>query len=347
MQFIINIVIFSFVMGVIVFVHELGHFLAAKKFGVYCNEFAIGMGPKVFSFQKNETTYTIRALPLGGFVAMAGEADNLNIPENIPFERTINGINKIKKIIVLIAGIVMNFLLAFIIYIGIYLAQGSARVDGPIKVEAVVENSNAAHLGLKTGDEITDYIINNKTITIKDMNAALTSFVIEDVSHIMIKRGNEIIKLQYPSTKLESFSGSQLSPNIKKITKLESIPYALKKLATESTTVFKTLSNLIRGKGLQHISGPVGIFNVVGNAAERGIMQIMALIAVLSINIGLFNALPIPALDGGRILLTIFEKILGNKYNKKIENILIIGSFLLLLLLIVFVTFNDITRLIK
>lgn len=348
MQFFISLVSFSFAMGLIVFIHELGHFLAAKHYGVYCSEFAIGMGPKIYSIKKNETTYTIRLLPIGGYVAMAGEAENNDDLKDVPFERTINGIRKIPKIVILLAGIFMNVLLAFVIYIGIYLTVGSARVEGPIIVNEVSQNTNAAKLGLQENDQITAiHLENQRHIEIKDFNDALTYLVVEKVDSIDVQRGNEKLKLKMIKVpeKETVFDGSQLSPQVKKISWYETPIYALKKIKNDSLTIVRTLSNLIKGIGVKHLSGPVGIFNIVGNVAQKGLIPLFALIALLSINIGLFNAIPLPALDGGRVVLTILEKIMGKYYSRKVENYLVIGSFLLLFGLIILITFQDIIKL--
>lgn len=348
MQIIISLIAFSFAMGLIVFIHELGHFLAAKYYGVYCSEFAIGMGPKIYAFKGKETTYTLRLLPIGGFVAMAGEAENDIDLNQIPFERTINGIAKSKKIVVLLAGIAMNVLLAFFIYIGIYTIQGHARVDGPILVTDVEKNSNAEKLGLQKDDYITKIHLANETVVeVKNYNDALTYIIVDQVKHIEIQRNDQAVLLPFfqPKEKETVIDGVQLSPKYVKIHAYESPLYALKKIQSDSTTIFRTLSNLIRGVGVKHLSGPVGIFNVVGNVAQRGLMPFFALIALLSINIGLFNALPLPALDGGRVILTLLEKVMGKYYSRKVENILVIGSFLLLFGFIIYITFQDILKL--
>lgn len=350
MDKVIAILAFIFVMGVIVFVHELGHLLAAKKYGVYCSEFAIGMGPKLFSIKGKETKYTLRLLPIGGFVAMAGEEENQEGMESVPFERTLNGIKKRQKIVILLAGIFMNILLAFVINTGIYLYQGKARVEGPITVVDVSEQSNASKIGFKKGDQLTKIILeNNKEIVVKDFNDALTYLVADRVEKVVVLRENKEVVLNYiriDSSKTTSIDGLVATPSIREIKWYESVFYAVKKIGNDATTILRTLSNLIRGIGLRQISGPVGIFNVVGNAANSGLLPLFALLSLLSLNIGLFNAIPIPALDGGRVVLTILERLLGKYYNKKIETYLIMGSFFLLLGLILFTVLNDIFRLI-
>ena len=143
---------FVIILGIIVFVHELGHLITAKMFGVYCKEFAIGMGPKIKSWQKGETLYSLRALPVGGFVAMAGE-EGVDI-EEIPAERTIKGIAPLKRIIVMLAGIMMNILLAWVIFVGVFIYQGARSLPPQPIVAGVVSGSVAETAGFLAGDEI-------------------------------------------------------------------------------------------------------------------------------------------------------------------------------------------------
>lgn len=270
--------------------------------------------------------------------------------EDVPFERTLNGIKKRQKIVVLLAGIFMNILLAFVVNTGIYIYQGRARVEGPLKIESVKENSNASKIGFQKEDLLTKIILESgKEVTVKDLNDALTYLVADKVAKVVVLRDNKEITLNYiqiDSTKESSIDGLQIVPNVEEIKWYETPYYAIKKIGNDSTTILRTLSNLVRGIGLKQISGPVGIFNVVGSAANSGLAPLLALLSLLSLNIGLFNAIPIPALDGGRVVLTILEKILGKYYNKKIETYLIVGSFLLLLGLIGLTIFYDIFKLV-
>ena len=145
-KLIINILVFATVMSVIVIVHELGHLLAAKSFGVYCKEFAVGMGPKIYSYQskKSETAYSLRVLPIGGFVAMAGEPGEAEV-ENIPYERTINGIKPWKRLIVMLAGVFMNLVLAFLVFFMIFQIKGIVNEPAPI-IHAVMLQLVLCHL---------------------------------------------------------------------------------------------------------------------------------------------------------------------------------------------------------
>ena len=154
MQTLINIIVFILILGIVVLIHEFGHFITAKSFGVYCSEFSIGMGPKLFSKKIGETEYEIRALPIGGFVSMAGEADNeIEEFKDVPFERTINGISCWKKVVVFLAGVFMNFILSIVILIGVYSfieVQDNTPVIG-----SVSDNGPAMMAGIEAGDRIT------------------------------------------------------------------------------------------------------------------------------------------------------------------------------------------------
>ena len=161
MQTLINIVVFILILGIVVLVHELGHFLTAKSFGVYCSEFSIGMGPKLFSRKVWETEYEIRALPIGGFVSMAGEADN-DIEEfkDVPFERTLKGISCWKKCVVFLAGVFMNFVLSLVILISVYCFINVQTNTS--EIGTVVPDSPAMMAGLEAGDTISKITYNDQ-----------------------------------------------------------------------------------------------------------------------------------------------------------------------------------------
>lgn len=161
MQTLINIVVFILILGIVVLVHELGHFLTAKSFGVFCSEFSIGMGPKLFSRKIGETEYEIRALPIGGFVSMAGEADN-DIEEfkDVPIERTLKGISCWKKCVVFLAGVFMNFVLSLVILIGVYCFINVQTNTS--EIGTVNQNSPAMMAGLEAGDIISKVTCNGQ-----------------------------------------------------------------------------------------------------------------------------------------------------------------------------------------
>ena len=176
MQTIINILVFFVILGAIVLIHELGHFLTAKLFGVYCAEFSIGMGPKLFSKKKGETDYQIRALPIGGYVAMAGEADqeDSELMKDVPYERTLKGIKTWKKCIIMLAGVFMNFVLALVLLIGIYsFVEVQTNTS---EIGSVVKNNGAYNAGVQAGDTINKITINGEEHIIASFSDIQSAF---------------------------------------------------------------------------------------------------------------------------------------------------------------------------
>ena len=336
MDFVIGLIAFIIMLSVIVILHELGHFLVAKHFGVYCKEFSIGMGPCLYQKQGKETAFSIRAIPFGGYVMMAGEEDGSQSEEDswlkdIPENRRLNGIEKWKQVCIMIAGIVMNILLAWIIYMGVALAQGYVVEEAKPVVYVVEENSVAQKAGLEKDDHI-----------IKVLS--------EDGNSIQPKTQYEILEfIQYhhPSydKDMEGYTlGYKAIAYAKKIPWYQSLWVGCQNTWDSATTIFKSLNMIIRGQGLENLSGPVGILNVTSKSVQYGLDMYFSLFAMISLNIGIFNALPIPALDGGRILILLIEKLIGRKVSTKIVENIILASFVLLMILFIYATYNDIAR---
>lgn len=346
MNFIITFLVLILILGTIILIHELGHFIAAKKSGVYVEEFAIGMGPKIWSNKKkkNETTCSLRLLPIGGFVAMANEEN----PEmKIRKDQVLENKTFIQRFLVLIMGILFNFVLTIVLLFLNGLIYGSP-VTTPI-VGEVVKESAIYEAGIKTGD------------VIKSVNGQKTETWDDVLLEISVKKGKEDYKFVIErNNKTYTFD---VTPQIKKVDGEEqrvfgfSISYsknygfvnALKYSVTGFWDMVKSISNILKDLfvgsiSVNNLSGPVGIYTVIDQIKETGLENIIYLTAYLSINIGIINLLPIPIFDGGRILLLIFEKITKRK-NKKLENILNIIGFFLLVVLMIYVTFNDIFKL--
>ena len=345
-----NILYFVFVLGVIVLIHELGHLITAKFFNVYCKEFAVGMGPKIVSKKFGETEYSIRAFPLGGFVSMAGEE---GVDTDISFERSILGIKPWKRMIVMLAGIFMNFVLASVIFIGIYMVQGYA-VEAPKPIiSGIIADSPSEAAGFTQGDEIVKItFIDGTTIVPEDFYEIITYIqMYTDTTTFLVERdGKELVISVTPefiSEENRYYLGIEMpSATRVEISFLESFKYgALEVSNTVSSMVF-TLTRLIRGIGLNAISGPIGIYQVTATQASYGLLNILYLMGLLSINVAIFNLLPLPILDGGRVVLTFYEMIFKKPMSKKIEQALMVLSIALLLLLMAFVTLQDILRLI-
>lgn len=345
-----TILYFIFVLGVIVLIHEIGHLLTAKLFNVYCKEFAIGMGPKLWSRKFKETEYSIRALPLGGFVAMAGEE---GVDDNVPFERSILGIKPWKRMIVMLAGIAMNFVLAFVIFVGIYAYQGQAvEAPKPIIV-GTVENSPAEAAGFLSNDFIKKVIFSDGSSVIpKDFYEIITyiQMYTDTTTFIVDRDGQELnisVTPEFIETENRYFLGLEMpSASVKKISFIESFKYGAIEVSNTVNSMVFTITRLVRGIGLNAISGPIGIYQVTATQASYGLLNILYLMGLLSINVAIFNLLPLPILDGGRVVLTFYEMIFKKPMSKKIEQALMVLSIALLLLLMAFVTLQDILRLI-
>ena len=347
-----SIIYFIFVLGLIVFVHELGHLIVAKAFNVYCKEFSLGFGPVVWSKQKEETQYSIRAIPLGGFVAMAGETDQ-GIDESIPFDRTIKGIHPFKRILVMLAGIVFNFILAFVIFTGLILSSGGINTPPDAVVDRIVEDSPAELSGLLTQDRIVSIVLPDQSLYVPTdfYDVINITQIIADTMIFNIERNNQMLQIEitpeYDEANQRYFLGLFVPPaNFKAVAWYETPIYGLDAFITSFAQVMMSLGLLVRGIGLNQVSGPVGIFNITAQSAQAGARSLFALIAILSVNIAVFNLLPLPILDGGRVILTGIEWIIKKPLPEKIEHNLMSISVFLMLALFVLVTFQDIWRLI-
>jgi regulator of sigma E protease len=347
-----SVIYFIFVLGLIVFVHELGHLIVAKAFNIYCKEFALGFGPVVWSTQKEETQYSVRAIPLGGFVAMAGESEH-TIDIDIPFERTIKGVHPFKRILVMLAGITFNFLLAFVIFTGLILSSGGINTPPSAVVDRVVEDSPAEAVGLQPNDRIVSIVLPDASIyTPADFYDVINmTQIIGDTMVFNIERSGQMIAVEitpeFDEANQRYYLGLYVPPsNFKAVAWYETPLYGFSAFVTSFMQVIVSLGLLIRGIGLNQVSGPVGIFNITAQSAQAGARSLFALIAILSVNIAVFNLLPLPILDGGRVIITGVEWIMKKPIPEKVENNLMGLSLFLMLALFILVTFQDIWRLI-
>ena len=344
-----SIIYFIIILSVIVIIHELGHLMTAKYFHVYCQEFSIGMGPVIFKRQGKETAFAIRALPLGGFVSMAGE-EGVEA-QDIPFERTIKGISWWKQIIVMAAGAIMNVILAWVLFIVITMVQGQVALPSEPVIQGFTEASAAQDAGFEIGDRVTKMTTDGEVSEVKsfdDISEHLSYFPQQETI-FTIERGNETLDIaltpRWNEAENRYLAGFQSKSNIKDISFWESFRYGTEKMLDGSTAIFRSLSKLIRGIGLENLSGPVGIYQVTAETTQSGLLPAISLIALLSLNIGIFNLLPLPILDGGRILLTVIEKISGRKLGEKVETVIMTIGVVLLVILMLFATWQDIMRL--
>lgn len=354
MDLLIGIVAFVFMLTVIVTIHEWGHFMVARHFGVFCKEFSIGMGPAIFQRQGKETMFSIRALPLGGYVMMAGEEDGSQDEEeewlkDVPQDRRLNNKPWWQQVLVMLAGIFMNVFLAWILFVGLALASGKIAEEPKPVIYEVIEGTGIEKAGLVKGDEIIKVTDGEESIEPKTHNDLL-EFVQyhHDTLTLTVKRGDETFDVEVTPTYDEQdqvyYLGFRSLSTYRDATVWESIKLGCDNWLYAGSAIFRSLGMLIRGIGFENLSGPVGIFNVTSRSAQMGLASYLSLTALISMNIGIFNALPVPALDGGRVLLLLLEKLFRKKISREVMERIITTSFLLLIGLLLFATYNDILR---
>lgn len=354
------IILFILMLSVITIVHEFGHLFFAKLFGVYCKEFSIGMGPKLFSKKTNETEYSIRAFLIGGFVSMVGEQDDDPDIEslNIPKIRTLKGIEKWKQTIIMFAGIFMNFILALIIYSLLMLNIGSYTIASKPIIESINENMPAYNSGLMVGDIVEKAELHNGMKITPDSYSELTTFLLSYYDgngpwQITVNRNGEEIEYsilpQYYEEEQRYIIGITFSDKATKtvdITFLNCFKYGFLYMCDMVKMIFISLISLFKGIGLKNLSGPIGVYKVVEQTIEYGYLYYLELLALISVNAAVFNAMPVPAFDGGRVLLLLIEVIIRRPLPKKLENAVLTVSWVLIMMLIIFVSYNDILKVI-
>ena len=364
LSFLGDLAIFIIILSVLILIHELGHFAMAKLFKVYCYEFSLGMGPILYQHHKEgkETKYSLRAFPIGGFVSMAGEEldDENNNSENkidIPYERTINGVASWKKMIIVVAGVVMNFFLSLVLYIALY---GSIGVPTD-RLKVDIEKDNPAYVaGLRTDDEIVqiDTILIgdeqlNYTCTIKSgltdciqEYAPSEEYPIQNYSFTVLRNGEEFTYEVSRSYDVDEKETSKMGIGFVVIYDdsnfLKSLGYAFEYEWYAIKSLFVGVGSLFTKEGWASVGGPVAIFRITSDAADNGLVSIVSLTAALSANLGVINLLPIPALDGAAFLTSAWETITRKKVNSKVVAIINSIGMMFLMGLMVVILIKDI-----
>lgn len=326
----------------IIFIHELGHFVSAKLSGMTVHEFSIGMGPKIWGTTRGGTDYSVRALPVGGYVKLEGE-DGASDDKNAFCNKSI-----FARFVVLVSGAFMNFVLGFLLYI---LLMSSATGFGSNVVGEVIENSAFYDCGIEAGDVIVHMESENYSSRIRTFN---------DISFFNYRNGTDPVTLTYIHDGVEravvglvpkyseeegrylyGFKAGVAPKNFGNV-----IKYSYYQSVFVGKVVLISFADLIRGRaGAADISGPVGIVSEIGNAAKAGLATLANLAALISINLGVINLLPIPALDGGRILFLIYELIRRKPVPADKEAMVHAIGFILLIGFMLIITFFDITKL--
>ena len=351
--FFISIVGFLVVLTPLVFIHEFGHYIAAKKNGVIVEQFSVGFGPELIGYtDKDNTRWKLCLVPFGGYVKMKGEllVNNENFKNNYNYKGHFNSASLISRLSIVFSGPLANILLGILIITTLYSFHG--RYEIKPEVNEVVKNSPADRSGLQINDIIIS--INNKKVSnfedirtiVSNNNKQLTFEILRKKQILFFNIKPEILNTKDLQNKSYKIGIIAPSPILVKHNFIFSIYYGLKDTLLLTYEWVKGFIKLISFKiDKKDIAGPIGIAKISGNAISLGLPNFLFLMALLSINLGLINLLPIPALDGGYILMYFIEFILGRPINQKIQYKLIqIGVFLLIFLMIL-ITFFDIQKL--
>lgn len=339
-QTVYSIIIAILFFELIIIVHEGGHFLVARLMKIKVNEFSIGMGPKLIQFTKGDTKYTLRLILFGGYCAMEGE-DGESEDENSFANKSV-----IKRIFVVVAGAMMNLILGLII---ISIVVCSQSLVGTTTI-AKFDNDAVSSTVLKAGDQIKS-IDGMRVYTATDVSTGLTRSLDDTLEFVVIRDGKEQ-KLDVKFN-MDEFEGKEY---VYMDFFLLGVPKTFSSVAKNTFSsfvsfckmIFLSLADMFSGRyGLRDISGPVGAVSVVSDAIKVSTLSMLRIMAILTINIGLFNLLPFPALDGWRMFVLVFEGIFRKKMPAKFEWLINAAGLAILLGFMCLITFSDITKLFK
>ena len=322
--------------AILIFPHELGHFLVAKAVGVKVNEFAFGMGPAIFKKQGKETLYAIRIFPIGGYCAMEGEN------EESDSSRAFNNKPMWAKIAVLLAGSAMNVVIAIITLSIIMGIAGSATTT----IDTVQNNSPALEAGIQSGDEIIS-IDGNSVEKWSDLTTYLTTK--DSKVEVGLLRDGTELTLVSETRKADDGTDRYVIGITPKISHnvFTAAGNGCKSAWNMTKTMYYSIKMLVAGEvSTKEITGPVGMVTLVSDTSKYGLGYFASLLALISLNLAIVNMLPLPALDGGRILFVIIRRITGKMISDQLEGTIHGAGLILLFGFMIFVTWNDITRLI-
>ena len=330
-----------FVFGVLVTVHEFGHFITAKMTGMRVDEFAIGFGPKIYQQKDGETLYSLRAIPLGGYNKIAGMDPDDPVEPNAFNSKPIPA-----RMLVILAGALMNFILPIILFSGIFMVEGRMQLVNEPVLGTVVDEMAAARAGLKAGDRIVT--IDGKNVeTWTDVVLNLRKAGTEEVT--LTAERNGVLQTYKMTPMFDKDAGRPLigvSPKFSKesLGFFGSIKEGFIYTKNIGLSMLSGLYRIVSGNAPADVAGPIGVAQMAGQVAEKGLLPLMNFVAFLSINLGVINLLPLPALDGGHFVLLLLEALRGKPLGgKAMTNIQMVGVALILALT-VFSTFKDITR---
>ena len=379
MSFIITILAALLVFSAVIAIHEFGHFTVAKLCGIQVNEFSIGMGPVLWKKNHKGTQYSLRALPVGGFVALEGEEspesqqaeasraareDNfssskhdLNIlstesdgevqkkPAGVP----LNEAPVWQRVLVMVAGAVMNFVLGFVVLVILIAAQNEPITSKTIY--AIQDGALCGQTGLQAGDKVLA-VNGRRCFVANDILYELVRTQSYSADFTVLRDGQ---KVQLPGVQFDTWQDEKGETHMSigfSVYGLEKTPGNVLREAGNSVLyygriVFTSLVDLVRGReSINNLSGPVGIVSAIGQAASYGWQDLLELLALITVNLGILNLLPFPALDGGKVVFLVIEGVTGHAVPEKLQSVLTLATFGLLFGLMLFATYNDILRLI-
>lgn len=353
----ISIAITVAVISLLILVHELGHFLAARKAGIWVEEFGFGIPPRLFGKKIGETIYSINLLPFGGFVRLHGENSEVDITK--PKRAFLTQSKKVRASIV-VAGVFMNFLLATAAFAIVYSFSGIPRETENVRVIQIAVESPAANSGIQVGD-IVRSIEGEKIISNDGFIQALSGRENEELIFIIEREGeSEPLEMRAEPRQnppegqgalgvVISTTETYYPPILLRL--IQGVYYGFKEAIFWTKIVVtgfvQIIIGLFRGEVPQEIAGPVGIYALTTQAASFGVLALINFMGILSVNLMILNILPFPALDGGRLVFIVIESFVGRKVLPRVENIIHAVGMAILLLLLLAVTYKDIRRLIE
>jgi len=330
------------IIGVLVFFHELGHFLTAKASGMLVHEFALGMGPVLFSVTKGDTKYSLRMLPIGGFLRVAGEEPEqgkFTVPDSMRYDKKPVW----RRMLFVAGGSLMNFVLAALIFASIFMMVGVPTTE-PL-IGAVTPEWPAAIAGLLPGDQVIR-IDESSIETWTDLQKAIAGTAAETITFTIIRDGMESEFLLSP--RFDEASGRKLvgvAPANIRHNPLRALFFGTRDMLWFTGEILSVVGRMLTGRMPAEGAGPIGMVVMVGEVARTGVANLLSFAAIISIQLGLFNLLPIPALDGSKLVFLAIEGLRGKPINPEKENMIHFIGFVLLMLLIVLITYQDLQRL--
>lgn len=382
MSFIITLLAAVFVFSAVIAIHEFGHFAVAKLCGVQVNEFSIGMGPVLLKKMHHGTQYSLRALPVGGFVALEGEespesqqAEREERPDleerplsqrsgadsspnggaskeeevSKPTGKPLNEAPVWQRALIMAAGACMNFLLGFVV-MAILLAAQNEPITSRV-IYAVEDGALCGQTGLEAGDKVLA-VNGRRCFVANDMLYELMRTEDYSASFTVLRDGK---KVELPRVQFDTWQDEDGETHMSlgftvygiKKTPVNVIKEAWNSVLYYGRIIFTSLMDLLRGReSINDLSGPVGIVTAIGQAASYGWQDLLELLALITVNVGIFNLLPFPALDGGKVVFLLIEGVTGHAVPEKIQSGLTLAAFALLFALMIFATYNDIVRLV-